>query len=254
MQPEQIIGQLLGTLVGRKRSRRSGMLGMAMGRRGRGSLLSGGTLLTAAGLVWGALESMQKSTVPTGNTGGTAPPAPPTGHAPRGVMGSTPGAGTVVPPPLPTTGQGAGASSGPPPLPTQPGDPPPLPSSANAPAGGDGPVADLLPLLHLAISAARADGELSAEEEAVIRERAAALGIASDVDRALGERSSLESLTGAFTSEAQRQAAYALAFGVIHGDGVVAPGERMYLTQLGRLLRLPAQDIETIERETLGEE
>lgn len=243
VQPEQIIGQLLGSLVGRKRSRRrSGLLGMALGRRGRGTLLTGGTLLTAAGLVWGALESMQKSTVATGAGGGTPPSSGPSGSAPRGMTGAVT---TGTPPPLP----GHASPTTPPPLPTAV-----PPSAAPSQEGGGDDVSAMLPLLYLAISAARADGELSADEQVEIRARAAELGVAGDVDRALTARQPLESLTAAFTSDEQRQAAYAVAFGIVHGDGVIAPGERMYLTQLARLLRLPSEDIETIERETLGEE
>ncbi len=232
MQPEQIIGQLLGSLVGRKRSRRrSGVLGMAMGRGTRGSLLTGGTLLTAAGLVWGALESMQKSTVATGAGGSAAPPS---------------GRGAGVPPPMPAHP----TTSTPPPLPTAvPPSPPPMPGAADAAS-----VNALLPMLHLAISAARADGELSADEQLDIRTRAGELGVGDQVSRALTERQPIESIAAAFTTDEQRQAAYALAFGVIRGDGVIAPGERMYLTQLARLLRLPQDDIDAIERETLGEE
>jgi hypothetical protein len=252
MQPEQIIGQLLGTLVGRKRSRRRpGLPGMMTGGSGRGSLLTGGTLLTAAGLVWGALETMQKSTVATGGSSqGTGPGAPPPPGRGRGVMGGagdsdrTPGA--VVPPPLP----GHATPATPPPLPTAV---PPSPPSAAEP-GSAAAVGSLLPMLQLAISAARADGELSADEQRDIRLRAEELGVAGEVGRALTERQPVESIVGAFTTTEQRRAAYALAFGVIRGDGVIAPGERMYLTQLGRLLRLPPEDIETIERETLGEE
>ena len=46
--------------------------------------------------------------------------------------------------------------------------------------------------------------------------------------------------------------AYALAYAVVHGEGEVSTGERMYLTQLERLLRLDHQDVERIERETLS--
>lgn len=243
MDPERIIGQLLGSLVGRKRRRRSGLLGMAMGRGTRGGLLAGGTLLTAAGLVWGALESMQKSTVPTG-AGGAAPPGTPPPASPPGAMGN---AGAVVPPPLPGA-PAAGVTAVPPPL---PGTAAP---AVSAEAGARPAATSWLPLLQVAISAARADGELSAEEEQVIREQATALGVAGEVDRVLGERASLDTLAAAFSTDEQRRAAYAIAVAVVRGDDVLAPGERMFLTQWSRLLRLPHDDIETIEREALGEE
>lgn len=242
MQPEQIIGQLLGTLVGRKRSRRSGILGMVLGGGSRGSrgssLLTGGTLLTAAGLVWGALESMQKSTVASSGAGGGATP----GSVPRSVM-SPP---APVPPPIPGPPATAASSSV---------LPPPLPGSGPVPA--EAPVQDaatLLPLVQIAIAAARADGELSADERAAIHDHAASVGLDAAVDQTMAERPSLDAVTSAFTTDQQRQAAYALAYAVIHGDGDISPGERMHLTQLARLLRLSHDDIATIERDALGKE
>jgi uncharacterized membrane protein YebE (DUF533 family) len=240
MPAEQIIGQLLGALVGRKRSRRSGMLGMALGRGGRraggSGLLTGGTLLTAAGLVWGALESMQKSTVASSGGGGSA--IPPGAPVPSPVMSTPP----PVPPPLP------GALAG-------PGVPPPLPGAdASDETGSLEDPSTLLPLVRVAIAAARADGDLSDEERAIIREHAASAGLAAAVDQAFTERPSLDSVTAAFTTDEQRRSAYALAWAVIHGDGEVSPGERMHLTQLARLLRLSHDDITIIERDALGGE
>lgn len=228
MQPEQIIGQLLGALVGRKRSRRSGLFGMAMtGRRGGGGLLTGGTLLTAAGLVWGALESMQKSTAPRDVSPATTPPPPPQARG-------------LTPPPLP--GQSAGPVLA----------PPPLPGSENAP---EPDAATLLPLLQVAIAAARADGELSGEERQVIETHASTLGLGAHLAQILlHERQAPAVHAASFTTDEQRRAAYAIAWAVIRGDGVVSPGERMYLTQLSRVLRLPHEDVETIEREALGKE
>lgn len=212
------------------------MLGMALGRSGRAArgsgLLTGGTLLTAAGLVWGALESMQKSTVASSGAGQPAASGGP--PPPRSVMST--------PPPVP------------PPLPDAPGAtlvPPPLPGATAAPVHDPG---TLLPLVQVAIAAARADGELSGEERAVIHEHAASVGLTADVDRALAERPSLDAVVSAFTTDEQRQAAYALAYAVIHGDDEVSPGERMYLTQLARLLRLSHDDVAIIERDALAKE
>ncbi len=136
----------------------------------------------------------------------------------------------------------------PPPLPPIPGaTPPPLEAAA--------PIAVppmLVPLVQLAVSAARADGDLSDEEVAVIRRRAGELGAAAFVDSELQQRRPLETITPAFTTPEQRQVAYALAYAVVHGEDAVSVGERMYLTQLQRLLRLDHADVERIERETLA--
>ena len=110
----------------------------------------------------------------------------------------------------------------------------------------------LVPLVQLAVSAARADGELSDEEIAVIRMRAGELGAAALVDSELQQRRSLDTITPAFTTPEQRQMAYAIAYAVVHGEEAVSAGERMYLTQLQRLLSLDHADVERIERETLA--
>ncbi len=106
--------------------------------------------------------------------------------------------------------------------------------------------------MQLAVSAAGADGEMSDDEVAVIRARASELGAATLVDAELRARRPLDAITPAFTTTEQRQIAYALAYAVVRGQDAVSAGERMYLTQLQRLLVLPHDDVERIERETLA--
>jgi len=238
MDPEQIIGQLIGGFLGGRAKRSRGglalsALGLGSGRRGSAGsgLLNAGTLLTVGGLIWGALETMQHSAA--AGAGGPVTPTPSGPASP----GAAHGVASVPP-----------AVAGTPPLPPIPG--------ATPPAGNPGaPVSvppALLPLIQLAVSAARADGELSDEEAAVISQRAAALGAGALVESELQQRRSLDAITPAFTTPEQREIAYALAYAVVHGQGAVAPGERMYLTQLQRLLRLDHTEVERIERETLA--
>lgn len=230
-----MIGELIGGFLGGKQSRKRGGFGLpGLGARRRGGgLMSAGTLLTVGGLIWGALETMQQGNAQApGNPSAPpsppgAPPVPAASAPPRGVLSSP---GDVGPPP---------------PL------PPPLPGAAPSGIATDVPPT-LLPLVQLAVSAARADGELSDDEVAVIRLRATALGAGAIVDGELQARRPLDSITPAFTTPEQRQMAYALAFAVVHGEGDVSPGERMYLTQLQRLLRLDTTDAERLERETLA--
>ena len=80
MNPEQIIGQLLGGFLGGKKKRKRGGFGLpGLGGYGGGSrssgggLINAGTLLTVGGLIWGALETMQQGSGP----GATGPGAPP---------------------------------------------------------------------------------------------------------------------------------------------------------------------------------
>lgn len=248
MDPERLIGELVGGFLGGKAKRKKGGLGLGLdvltggasrgSRKKRGGLINAGTLLTVGGLIWGALETMQQQ----GSAPGTAPQPTP-GHVPPGpprpVM-ATPaaapaGAGVVVPPPLPPI-PGATPVASVPPI-----------------AVGDTSVPPtLLPLVQLAISAARADGELSDEEVAAIRQKAQALGAQDLVDGELAARRPLDSITPAFVAAEQRQVAYALAYAIVHGEDAVSPGERMYLTQLSRLLRLDHATVEQIERDTLA--
>lgn len=239
MNPEQIIGQLLGGFLGGKKKRKRGGFGLpGLGGYGGGSrssgggLINAGTLLTVGGLIWGALETMQQGSG-SGATGPGAPPpsGPPAPPLPRGVMGTEAPPLTVPPPLPPIPGATPVVVSAAPPVPVPP---------------------SLVPLVQLAVSAARADGELSAEEVEVIRARAGELGAASLVDAELAAHRPLDTITPAFTTPEQRQMAYALAYAVVHGEDAVSPGERMYLTQLERLLRLDHQDVERIERETLS--
>ena len=242
MDPEQIIGQLIGGFLGGKKRRSRGGFGLpALGigghrsgyGRSSGGLINAGTLLTVGGLIWGALETMQQQGAAAGSAGAPIPPSPgtPMPGSARGVLAPD------VPP-----------LTVPPPLPPIPGATPPALEAA-API----PVPPMLvPLVQLAVSAARADGDMSDEEVAVVRRRAGELGAAALVDVELQQRRPLETITPAFTTSEQRQIAYALAYAVVHGEDAVSPGERMYLTQLQRLLRLDHADVERIERETLA--
>ena len=84
MDPEQIIGQLIGGFFGGKSKRSRGGFGLStlgLGGRGRathgGGLVNAGTLLTVGGLIWGALETMQQTGAAAGSSG-PAIPAPTT--------------------------------------------------------------------------------------------------------------------------------------------------------------------------------
>lgn len=241
MDPEHLIGQLLGSFLGGK-SRRSGKRGLfdlargadlgRGGRRGARGLVTPGTIITAAGVVWGALEAMQQPSSAPAPSGSSLPGPPSGAEGARGVTG----------PAHPTL---SGAPPGPPPIPgATPTSPAAAPAMPVPPA--------LLPLVQLAVSAARADGELSDEETALIRARALDLGAQALVDAELAARRPLEAITPAFTTPEQQQMAYALAYGIVHGENEVSPGERMYLTQLARLLALSPDIVARLETDTLA--
>ena len=78
MTPERLIGALLEGAIGGKKKKGRGAMRYLTGNRGRGgSFLNAGTLLTAAGLAWGAYETMQQQRQQPAAGPGPPPPGPP---------------------------------------------------------------------------------------------------------------------------------------------------------------------------------
>jgi uncharacterized membrane protein YebE (DUF533 family) len=209
---ERLIGALLQGALGGRRKRSRGALRYLTG--GRGSLVNASTLMTAAGLAWGAYEAATRN---------------------RGVAGAQPS------PPLPGTG----------PLPPLPGVPmgqssasaaPPLPGAAEAPT-------DLLRLVRLTISAARADGSLSPEEQEAIVAHARAVGAEQLVDYEVRNPRPLSDIVAGVTSEKAREEMYEMAFAVVRADETVTGAERIYLAQLAHALGLDPAAAARIEKE-----
>jgi uncharacterized membrane protein YebE (DUF533 family) len=78
--PERLIGALLEGAIGGRGKKSRGAMRYLTGGRGRGgSFLNAGTLLTAAGLAWGAYEAVQqqRQQQASGTGGGPLPPGPP---------------------------------------------------------------------------------------------------------------------------------------------------------------------------------
>jgi uncharacterized membrane protein YebE (DUF533 family) len=194
---ERLIGALLQGALGGRRKRSRGTLRYLTG--GRGSLINASTLMTAAGLAWGAYEAATRNRA----TAGAPPPAPP----------------------LPASG----------PL-------PPLPGSAAAPT-------DLLRLVRLTISAARADGSLSPEEQEAIVAHARAVGAEQLVDYEVRNPRPLSDIAGGVTDQKAREEMYQLAFAVVRADEAVTGAERIYLAQLAHALGLDPAATARIEKE-----
>lgn len=197
MSAERLIGALLQGALGGRRKRSRGTLRYLTG--GRGSLINASTLMTAAGLAWGAYEAATRNR----GTGGAPQPAPP----------------------LPASG----------PL-------PPLPGSAEAPT-------DLLRLVRLTISAARADGSLSTEEQEAIVAHARAVGAEQLVDYEVRNPRPLSDIAGGVTDQKVREEMYQLAFAVVRADEAVTGAERIYLAQLAHALGLDPAATARIEKE-----
>lgn len=219
MDVENMIGSIIrGAVVGGRKRRRGASRYLS---GGRGSFLNGSTLLALAGLAWGVYETA-------------------TSQNPSGAGGSgsaAPGAGTGG---IPAQGHAAG---------TPAVTPPPLPVVPRSPALVPAEVPDaVLRLVRLTISAARADGVLSPEEEAAILEHARAAGAEAIVGRELKSSFTLAQIVAGVSDPRQRQELYTLAFAIVRGDEQVTGGERVYLAQLAHQLGLDAADVTRLEQ------
>ena len=209
MDAEQLIGSLIrGALTGRSR-RKSGRRALRFLTGGRNSFLNASTLLTVAGVAWGIYESATEKPAAASHSAGDAgvPPIP----------------GTTLPPsPLP-----AASDSG-------------TPSSQS----GEIP-AELLRLIRLTISAARADGNMSREEMDQILKHVREAGAEKVIREELQNPRPLAEIISGVTDPTVKADIYTLAFAIVRADQGVSGAERIYLAQLANYLGL---DTETTSR------
>jgi hypothetical protein len=233
---ESLVGSVLRGVLGGRRKRSRGALRYLT--NGRSSLLNASTLLTVAGVAWGLWETATaaqsaSSSAPAGSAmGGSDTRAPqPAGAAVE----------PVVPPPLP------GAV-------TAPVQPPPLPPSvASGPAAPAAPASgvppEVLRVLRLTLSAARADGTLAAHEREAILAQARAIGAEALVAPELDAPRPLGDIVSGATDPRARQDLYTLAFTIVRADEQVSDPERAYLADLSQHLRLDPDTVAELERE-----
>ncbi len=137
----------------------------------------------------------------------------------------------------------APASAAPPPV-------PPGPSSVVV-ATADGPLPfEVLRLVRLAVSAARADGTLSSQERALILERAREAGVEHVVEGELAAPRPLQELAAGVSDVKQREELYVLAFAIVRADENVTGAERIYLAQLAHQLGLDPAAVTRLEQQT----
>jgi len=220
MDVEHLIGTMLqGALSGgRKRSNRAGRY---LRGGGGSSFLNASTLLTIGGLVWGAIETMQQQ--------GAQAPAP----QPR------PSSPFPSPPP---PGPSPAAASSLPPLPGQ------VPAATGEAAPQPVPEG-AAKLIRLMVSAARADGDLTAAERQTVLEHARAAGAESLVAAEIASPTPLARVVEGIDDARQRADLYVLAFGIVRADESVTGAERIYLAQLAAFLGLAPDTVEALERE-----
>jgi uncharacterized membrane protein YebE (DUF533 family) len=187
------------------------------GHRAMGYMASAGStllshptaLLTAAGVAWGIFETLQGQQGQA-NTGGTV---------------------------LNTSGAGLNPASAPAP------NVPPLPAVGAVTA----PMTDATRMVRLALSAAQADGALSAQEKSTVLARANDFGLADLVDRELQQPLPLAEIVAGVADAGQRATLYSLAFAVARADEQVGGAERIYLAQLANLLGLDPTAVQQLE-------
>ena len=126
---------------------------------------------------------------------------------------------------------------------------PPIPS----PAGADGATpAEVLRVVRLAVSAARADGTMSAPERTLILEQARKAGVEAVAAQALDQPHPLAEIVRGVTDERARHDLYVLAFTIVRADEEVTGGERIYLAQLAHQLGIDAATTGRLEADTVA--
>lgn len=214
MDAQKLLGSLMkGALSsGRKPGKRA--LKALSG--GSGSLINPTTLLAAAGVAWGLYEVAR---------GGSQSPA---------VAGGTASAPL---PPLPNAGTPAWTGT-PTPL-------PPLPVSMSTPAVDPG----LLRLVRLLVSAAHADGQMSAAEREHVLNSARPLGSDAQmlVEQELRQPRPLREVVLGVQDPALARDLYRFGFALVRADASVSGAERIWLAQLAHLLNLDASSVAVLE-------
>ena len=112
----------------------------------------------------------------------------------------------------------------------------------------------VLQMIRLAVSASRADGELTAVERDAILARAKAAGLDAIIEPELTQTSRpLSEIVQGVTDPAARKEFYTLAFTIVRADEVVTGAERIYLAQLAHRLGLDPAAVAAIEAETTAQ-
>ncbi|MFB3904011.1 MAG: DUF533 domain-containing protein [Acidobacteriota bacterium] len=151
---------------------------------------------------------------------------------------------TTVPGSLPFPNAPRPAQTVPPPLPAQGTD------QVTDPAGVP---PELLRLVRLTISAARADGELSDEERRQILEYARESNAETLVEDELSNPKSLAEIVSGVLDPDLKRDMYVLAFSIVHADEGVSGAEQIYLAQLAYQLGLDQETTARLEQETLAQ-
>ena len=127
---------------------------------------------------------------------------------------------------------------------------PPIPSIPPVAAAIGQAIDPLVRVIQIAVSAARADGQLTDQEKAMIMDRAREAGLESIVEAELAQTRSLADIVRGVTDPAVKKDLYVLAFAIVRADENVSGAERIYLAQLAHQLGLDPAAVQAIETET----
>ena len=108
---------------------------------------------------------------------------------------------------------------------------------------------EVIRVLRLTLSAARADGTLAPHEREAILAQARAVGAESLVAPELDSPRPLSEIVAGATDARARQDLYTLAFTIVRADEQVSEVERGYLSELAQHLQLEPDIVAELERE-----
>ncbi len=134
--------------------------------------------------------------------------------------------------------------------------PPPIPGVVSAiatpplSAEDRGLPLEVLRVVRLAVSAARADGALLPAERALILSHAREAGVETAVEDELATSRPLAEIVSGVTDGQKRRDLYVLAYTIIRADENVTGAERVYLAQLAHQLGLDAATTAQLEQDT----
>jgi uncharacterized membrane protein YebE (DUF533 family) len=131
-----------------------------------------------------------------------------------------------------------------PPTPATPVSPPPLPGETR------GFPDEVLRVVRLAVSAARADGTLLPAERALILSHAREAGVESIVELELAAPRPLSEIVGGVTDDQRKRDLYVLAYTIVRADESVSGAERVYLAQLAHQLAFDPATVARLEADT----
>ena len=121
---------------------------------------------------------------------------------------------------------------------------PPIPAAVEA------AIDPVVRIIRLAVSAAKADGQLTDAERQMISDRAREAGVESLVDAELAQSRPLAEIVRGVTDPVEKNDLYVLAFAIVRADENVSGAERIYLAQLAHQLGLDPAAVQRLEADT----